>query len=270
MKLFSKSAGKKEEKKTGSQDVINGMLMNADICMNQGNFKQAFDTYKQIVTMQPDTTAQYNLGSLYAQGKGTEQNFFEAAFWFHQANLGGDEQAGKLCAKCMMDYIHQNLDAKTSRMVFDEMIRLVSSLYPGDDSIAIAVENIYGIAELHFNKKEYAAAAKLFRAAAEYGKHGDSQNVLAVLYNAGAGVEKNDLAALYWFDLAVDNHVKAAKQDRDGILNAYYSNASPKEFFNIMEHLAKACANGTEAIPRNYEKAAYWRKQCEEMLKKHL
>ncbi len=263
-KLFSKSkTAEKEAGNLSSQDVIDVMIMNADIYMEQGDFEHAFHTYKQIVSLQPNTTAQYNLGSLYAQGKGTEQSFLEGAYWFHQANLAGDEQAGKLCTKCMMDYVHQNFDKKTPGTVFDEMIHLASYLYPRENSIVIAAENIYALAGFHFNRKEYAAAAKLFRSAAEYGNHGDSQNYLAVLYNAGAGVEKNDLVSLYWFDRAVDNHVEAAKQDRDGILNAYKNNFSPEEFYDTMMLLSRRCSVGDEDVPKDAEKAAYWRKAGE-------
>lgn len=257
-----------EERIPSSQDVIEIMLMNAGIYVDQGDYEQAFKAYKQIAELQPNATAQYNLGSLYAQGKGTNQSFKTGAYWFHQAELNGDEKAGGMCLKCIMDYMHENIDTDTPKMLFDKMYNLAFDLEPKGDGKAFAVEKIYEFAGHHLRKKEHAYAAKLFRAAAEFGNHGDSQNCLAVLCNVGLGVEKNDLAALYWFDRAVDNHVKAARRDRDGILNAYHTNSTPEEFFNIMEELAVDCVNGSEEIPQDSGKAAYWRKQCEEILKK--
>lgn len=260
---------KPEEKRIpSSQDVIEIMLMNADIYIDQGDYEHAFKAYKQIAELQPNATAQYNLGSLYAQGKGTKQSFKTGAYWFHQAELNGDEKAGSMCLKCIMDYMHENIDTDTPKRLFDKMYNLAFDLDPKGDGKAIAVEKIYGLAGHHLNKKEYIYAAKLFRAAAEFGNHGNSQNYLALLYNAGLGVEKNDLAALYWFDRAVDNHVEAARQDRDGILNAYHVNSTPEEFFNIMMELAVDCIIGSEEIPQDGGKANYWRKQCEEILKK--
>ena len=105
MGIFDKIFGKTADngKKPGSQDVITAMLTLADVHMEQGDFVQAVATYKNIVGLQPNTTAQYNLGSLYAQGKGVEQSYLEGAYWFHQASLGGDAQAEKLCTKCMLD-----------------------------------------------------------------------------------------------------------------------------------------------------------------------
>ena len=90
-KLFSKND--KPDRKQGdasrrnikSGDVIQTMLVNAKACLDDDRPEQAFDLYKSIVEMALDTTAQYNLGSLYAQGKGTEQDFLQAAYWFHQA-----------------------------------------------------------------------------------------------------------------------------------------------------------------------------------------
>lgn len=258
----------KEDRIPSSQDVIEILLMNANIFVDQGDYEHAFKEYKQIVRLQPNATAQYNLGSLYAQGKGTNQSFKTGAYWFHQAELNGDEKAGDMCLKCIMDYILESIDADTPKMLFDKMYNLAFDLEPKGDGKAFAVEKIYGLAGHHLNKKEYTYAAKLFRAAAEFGNHGDSQNYLALLYNAGLGVEKNDLAALYWFDRAVDNHVEAARQDRAGILNAYHTNSAPEEFFNIMEELAVDCVNGSKEIPQDVGKAAYWREQCEEIFKK--
>lgn len=109
-------------------------------------------------------------------------------------------------------------------------------------------------------------AAKLFRVAAEFGNDGYSQNALAILYNTGSGVEKNDLAALYWFDRATDNGVEAAKKDRDEIFNAYRSSNSPEEFDSLMQTLSDWCKTGTADIPRDTKKAAYWlgKKQASE------
>lgn len=107
---------------------------------------------------------------------------------------------------------------------------------------------------------EYSDAAKLFRAAAEYGNDGYSQNYLGVLYNIGAGVEKNDLAALYWLDKAVENGAAdVAQTDKDGILNAYKASLSPAEFYEYMMQLSGWCSLGDENVPKDAEKAKYWR-----------
>lgn len=251
-----RAAGEKTESKP--EDIIQQMLDNAQICLAEGMPERAFLTYQQIVDLVPEASAQYNLASLYAQGKGTEQNFLQAAYWFHQAGMNGDEGAKKMCVKSTMDYIHQDFLAKTSQNLYEEMIRYAKLLYPDENGREIAVKKLCVSAGNHFNKQEYAEAAKLFRAAAEFGEDGNAQNALAVLYNAGEGVEKNDLAALYWFDRAADNGIEDSRKDRDGLLQAYRTNFTSAEFVEQMDILIACCTYGSEDIPEDGRKADYW------------
>ncbi len=255
-------------KEVSSDDVIKIMLANAAEFYGQGKFERAFDTYEKIVELTSNADAQYNLGSLYAQGKGTRQDFLQAAYWFHQAALSGDDGAEKLCTKSTMDYLHQGMSEQTPYQLFQKTVKYVSLLYPGKSEMEICGDKLYGLGAYHFNKQEYEEAAKLFRSAAEFCNHGMSQNYLAVLYNAGAGVKKDDIAALYWFDRGADNGVSASKNDRDGILGAYYQNFSAEEFYGVMGTLIDACLNGADEIPQDARKAAYWRNQRDELLRK--
>lgn len=252
-----------------SQAVINMMVMMADLAMENGDYEQAVTSYKNILKLQPNETAQYNLGSLYAQGKGVRQDFMEGAYWFRQAECGGNEQAGKLCMKCSMDFVHQNFDKKSSEQLYMDMVRFVKYIYPETENVNLKVcRRLFAIAENHFNKNEYSAAAKLFRAAAEFGKDGYSQNYLAVLYNRGVGLEQNDLAALYWFDKAADNGAASvAEKDRDGMLNAYKTNFTPAEFYEEMMTLSGWCSIGHEDVPKDAAKSAFWREIGENRVK---
>ena len=261
MGLFDKLFGKKT-------DTIDHMVAMADAAMAGGDYARAVETYHSILKLQPDITAQYNLGSLYAQGKGIKQDFMEGAYWFRKAEQGGDEQAGKLCQKCLMDFTYQNLEARTPSQLYSETICFEKYVYPEKDAELEACRNLYALAGNKFNKKEYPAAAKLFRAAAEFGNDGYSQNYLGVLHNAGAGVEKNDLAALYWWDKAVDNGAAdVALKDRDGILNAYRNNFTVQEFYKEMMELSGWCSVGSDAVPKDAEKAEHWREIAENWVK---
>lgn len=260
--FFGKERSSRKKNTEEPQIAIDAMLAAASARLDAGKPEQAFSTYKRIVQLQPNVTAQYNLGSLYAQGLGTEQDFMEAAYWFHQAAEGGDAQAAKLRDKAAMDYVHQGLKYKSAGDVYEEMLRLAAYLYPQEDRVENANRNLYGIAGLHFNRKEYDIAAKLFRAAAEFGNHGLSENYLGVLYHAGAGVEKNDLVSLYWFDKAADHGIEAAKTDRDGIFNAYKRNLGRADFVRQMDLLASWCSTGTADVPKDAGKARYWRESA--------
>lgn len=251
-----------QQQQLSSNSIIDTMLTTAELAMGKGDYELAIETYKDILKLEPNTTAQYNLGSLYAQGKGIKQDFMESAYYFHQAELLGDEQAGSLCLKCSMDFIHQNLDDKAPEQIYTDMMHFIKRVYPDADDINLEVcRTLYAVAGNHFNKQEYAQAAKLFRSAGEFGNDGYSQNYLAVLYNLGKGVEQNDLVALYWFDKAIDNGAAdVAQQDRDGIMNAYKENLSPDEFSDTILKLSEWCRLGSKDVPRDVVKATYWRK----------
>lgn len=252
----------KSDKRNSSAAIIEQMLTNAAICLEQNKPERAFSTYTEIVKLTPNASAQYNLGVLYATGQGTGQDQLQAAYWFHQAALNGDEQAGKLERKSLMDLVHKGFDQKSPHIIYHELLQYGELVYPRESSRDIAVENLNTLAKYHWNKGQYAEAAKLFRASAQFGDDGEGQNFLAVLYNNGAGVEKNDLAALYWFDRAVDNHFAPAQADRDGILNAYHGSLSSTEFYEQMELLAEWCTHGSADVPQDGKKAAHWRSLC--------
>ena len=77
-KLFGGNKSKNEEVSTGygtAEKVIDTMLKTAEVAMNKEDYSLAVETYKDILKLESNATAQYNLGSLYAQGKGAEQDF---------------------------------------------------------------------------------------------------------------------------------------------------------------------------------------------------
>ena len=276
-RLFSKKKNTDVQENSGqtvpAQSVIDIMLVNAEACLNEGNPERAFKTYNDVLEMQPENSqAQYNLGTLYALGKGTEQDFLKSAKYFSLVASKGDSEAKKMCEKSTLYYVNQNLASETPYDVYQKMLTYASALYPQNSDNgtvsqkSIASEKLFAVGSYDLNQKRYEEAVKLFRASGEYGNHGKSQNYLAVLYNAGAGTEKNDLAALYWFDRAAENGVQEAQKDRDGILNAYRNNNSPEEFAEIIEQLIKECSNGSKDIPHDDKKAEYWRSQKEQML----
>ena len=245
----------------GSKDVIEAMITMADIAMQDEDYERAVQNYKNILMLESNDIAQYNLGSLFAQGKGVKRDFKEGAYWFHQAELGGDEKAGQLCLKCALDYAHQDFDSKSPEQIYKDMTVFIIFVYPDIDNINLEVcRKLYSFAMNHLNKKEYAAAAKFFRAAAEYGKDGYAQYYLGSLYNAGNGVRKNDLASLYWLDKSADNDATdSAQKNRDGLLSAFKSHFSQSDFFDAMMKLSGWCRVGTEDIPKDANKASFWR-----------
>ena len=243
-----------------AEEAMRSLLLLGEVALSANDYESAVEAYASAVKLGPDETAFYNLGSLYARGLGVGRNYVEAARLFHQAELLGNARAGKLCAKCMFDYLHEGLDDKTPTDLYAMMAWFVSTVYPeADDAKQEVNRGLVAVGGTLLNAGEHAGAAKVFRAAAEFGADGAAQYYLAVLYNAGTGVEQNDLAALYWLDCAVDNGAEEALADRDGMLDAYQQALSPAEFRGMLEQLAASCEAGTPDIPADPAKAARWR-----------
>lgn len=262
MSLFDKLFSKKEKTQpTGmaSDKVIDTMLAQAESMLKDGNAERAVEQYKNILKLCPNAVAQYNLGSLYAQGKGTVQDLCEGAYYFRQAEKNGDTAASKMVRKCELDYMNQNLNEENTAELYERMLRFVSRIYPEQTAKERSGQELCALGLYYMDKEEHPKAAKLLRAAAEFCNDGKAQNTLGVLYNAGAGVEKNDLVSLYWFDRAADNGIAEAKTDRDGILHAYRSSLSAEEFSEYMERLACWCQEGTGDVPQTPEKVDGWR-----------
>ncbi len=263
MGLFRRNKDAKKQ-----SNPVNGTTAISEVHMNMAlgfyeekNYGAAFDLFKLVAVNTDNSKAQYNLGSLYAQGLGTEQDFIEAAYWFNRAYKNGEEGADKLTTKCLLDYANAVLRTKTPKEVYEKLIAFAKRVYNTENYSVIVRKNLLELGTYYFNsKKDYAMAAKLFRAGAEYENDGWCQNYLAVLYNAGAGVEKNDLASLYWFDRASEQGVDAAKTDRDGMLNAYVNNLGKQETAEQLRLLAGWCATGIDnAVPIDKAKAVFWK-----------
>lgn len=107
-KLFSKETVSEPEKKqtpsaekksTSPHELVVSMLKLAEITVLKGDYEAAFKLYQTIVEMEQNADAQYNLGNLYAMGKGTDRDFLQAAYWFYQAELNGEAEAKRLCKR---------------------------------------------------------------------------------------------------------------------------------------------------------------------------
>lgn len=252
----------KQEPAPKKEQSEGGLMALADMYLDKGNDEMAFKTFALAAHDYPNNErAPYNMGSMLAMGKGVPQNFVEAAYWFRISASRGNEKAESLMRRCILDEMKRLLQKNTPPAeYFDCMKNNVKQIFANLelDPSERAGHYITEFGNLLVSQKNYSVAAKLFRIAAEYGSHGPAQNMLGVLYNAGAGVEQNDLISLYWFDKAHDNGVKEATPDRFGIFNAYMQNLEPDEFTQYMQTLAEWCRTGTEDIPPDPEKAAFW------------
>ena len=249
----------KPNNNTSSQGVIESMLFLAENAVYDKNYKAAFDTYKNIVSLEANETAQFNLGVLYANGWGTERDYLQAGYWFAQAQRSDDDEAEDRAYQCMVDYVYQDIVSKTPEQVYYSLIRFIKTVYPEQFNEEEIGSILFFFAEQSHNSQNYSAAFKLFYACAQFANSGAAQNYLGIYFNMGFGVEQNDLAALYWWDKAVSNGDEPALKDRDGLLNHYKASLSPKEFYEYMMILSGWCRIGNSDVPKDAHKAEYWR-----------
>ena len=243
------------------EEAVQSLLVLGQVALGAADYESAVEAYASVLKLEPNEAAAYNLGSLYARGLGVRKDFTEAARLFHQAELLGNERAGKLCGKCLFDYVHEGFADGTPADLYAAMAVFVSRVYPeAADAHQEINHGLLSVASTCYSKGSFAEAAKAFRAAAEFGADGYAQYNLAVLYNAGIGLRGSDLAALYWLDRAVDNGAEdVAREERDGMLDAYRQGLSDEAFRAMMAELADWCEDGTPDVPADPAKASHWR-----------
>jgi tetratricopeptide (TPR) repeat protein len=175
------------------EEAVRSLLLLGQVAMDKGDHESAVEAYRSALALEQNETALYNLASLYARGLGVRQDFVEAARLFHQAELLGNERAGKLCAKCMLDYVDDDLDGKTPADVYAKMAFFASKVYPeATDHVLEVNQGLLAIGGTYLAKGAYASSAKAFRAAAEFGHDQNAARYLAEL--SRAGVVPEDLA----------------------------------------------------------------------------
>lgn len=180
--------GSHGEKPMTPEEAVRSLLLLGQVALDAGDYESATEAFASILHIEPNEVASYNLGSFYARGLGVKKDLVEAARLFHQAELLGNEQAGKLCGKCMFDYLSDGIEEKAPVELYASMAMFVMRVYPeATDQKQEAGHGLFAIASTYLNKGEYEKAVKVFRAAAEYANDEYAQFYLAELYRAGVG-----------------------------------------------------------------------------------
>ena len=145
------------------------LLVLGQVALNAGDYESAVEAYASALQLERNDVALYNLASLYARGLGVRQDFREAARLFHEAELLGNVRAGKLCAKCMFDYIDANIQSATPAKVYAAMAVFVAQVYPEATDQKQEVGNgLTAIGNTYLSKGDQDAANKVFAAVDEF------------------------------------------------------------------------------------------------------
>ena len=249
-----------------SQTVIEAKCFLAEMALKHSDYEYAVQIYREILDLTDSGLAAYQMGALCAMGKGTKQDFLEAAYWFFQAQNQGKEEAGRLLAKSTLDYFRQDLDRLTPELLWKKAVSFSERVFGEQETRAASISCLKQMVNFCIEKEDFENEVKIVRALAEYGKDAESQNRMGVLYNRGIGLERNDLAALYWFNKAEEQGEAAAGTDCDGIFQAYCRNLGREDFAEQIGLLAHWCRTGRGPVPLDRERGAYWTGRMEKIL----
>lgn len=72
-----------------SQTVIEAKCFLAEMALKHSDYEYAVQIYREILDLTDSGLAAYQMGALCAMGKGTKQDFLEAAYWFFRRRTRG-------------------------------------------------------------------------------------------------------------------------------------------------------------------------------------
>jgi localization factor PodJL len=160
----------------------------------------------RLAAARGDASAQFEVAARFAEGKGVEKDFGQAAVWYRRAATQGLAAAQYRLATLYEQGLGVKGDVAQARLWYQRA---------AEQGNLKAMHNLAVLsAGRDAAKPDYSAAARWFNEAAEHGL-GDSQYNLGVLYESGLGVPKSAAAAYNWFALAAAGGDKEASRRRD-------------------------------------------------------
>lgn len=157
----------------------------------------------RIAAANGDPSAEFEVGSRFAEGKGVQQNFKQAITWYRRAATRGFALAQYRLATLYERGLGVDKDLQRAKIWYDRA---------ASQGSVKAMHNLAVLAaSSEAGSTDYGSAARWFKEAASRGL-GDSQFNLAILYQSGLGVER-DLGKSYtWFGIAARSGDKSASQ----------------------------------------------------------
>jgi localization factor PodJL len=161
----------------------------------------------RIAAAKGDASAQFEVASRLAEGKGTDQDLKEASQWYQRAAAGGFAMAQFRLGTLYERGLGVKPDSARAQIWYERA---------ATQGNVKAMHNLAVLAASRNPKGDYEGAAHWFNSAADYGL-ADSQYNLAVLYENGMGVGKDMQQAYKWLLLAAKQGDKDAAGRRDAL-----------------------------------------------------
>lgn len=161
----------------------------------------------RLAAAQGDASAQFEVASRLAEGKGTDQDLAEAAQWYQRAAANGFPMAQFRLGTLYERGLGVKVDLQRAQIWYERAAA---------QGNVKAMHNLAVLIASRGPKGDYKTAAQWFTNAANYGLS-DSQFNLAVLYENGMGVSKSLPQAYKWLILAAKSGDKDAAARRDAL-----------------------------------------------------
>jgi len=161
----------------------------------------------RLAAAQGDASAQFEVASRLAEGKGTDQDLKEAADWYQRAASNGFAMAQFRLGTLYERGLGVKVDRQRAKVWYERA---------ATQGNVKAMHNLAVLTASATPKADYKAAVRWFSIAADHGL-ADSQYNLAVLYENGMGVGKDLQTAYKWLILAAKSGDKDAAARRDAI-----------------------------------------------------
>lgn len=162
-----------------------------------------------------DSSAEFEVAARLAAGKGTSQNYAEAARWYQRSAAKGFAQSQYRLGTFYERGLGVGKDLARARIWYGRA---------AEQGNVKSMHNLAVLAAGHESAPDYKAALRWFTSAAEYGL-ADSQFNLGVIYENGVGVAADLAQAYKWYALAA----KAGDSDAKGLRDALKAKMSADE-----------------------------------------
>ena len=150
-----------------------------------------------------DIEEQYNLGEGYAEGKGVEQDFSKAAYYYRRA-----AKQGHIKSQFRLGRMYE-IGVGVKRNKEEAVYWLSQAAEQGDSSSQFELGRILLNKGQGF-EAQFLEAAQYFQKAAEQGNF-YAQEELGWMYRRGVGVEQDHEKAAYWFRTVERSLLQSAK-----------------------------------------------------------
>jgi len=161
----------------------------------KGDNVEAFEQWK-LLAEQGDAKAQYNLGLIYALGKGVPKDLAQAIYWFEEA-----AEQDHIDALMKLGFVYYNGKSDIDKDLRKSAGWYIKAAEKGDAQAQNKLASMYQAGEGVL--KDYKKAIFWYEKSATQG-NGDAQNSLGMAYIVGRIVKKDVEKGKYWVNKAYE------------------------------------------------------------------